>query len=590
MTASSPANAPAAPSHVRWLDFARSGAVVAGLFSAVVGLVLLVNHFLVPTDDPVKSVELAQAKEKLHATPTDEALKQRIRDLDLQARRTYFRHLQINLLGAWLLIAGSAVFVLAARRVRVAVEGPHLPKPSIDAEAQQARARRIGRWAIAGSGATLMALLLVLGATGKSPLPATQADLKKLLAGGAAAARPDVANFLAGRMTNWHQFRGPLGIGIATTTNAPLTWNVTNGEGVVWKSPVPAHGHSSPVVWGNRVFLTGGDAKAREVMCFDAAIGSLVWQRPVPPPPAGFAKELEVPEETGFAACTPATDGTRVFASFASGEVVAFDFAGNVVWTKYLGVPENMYGHSTSLLLWQDRLIVQFDQADAEAGKSRLYAFDTATGRELWQQRRPVGASWATPIVVEQTNRTQIIALGEPWLMGYAAASGTELWRADCLGSDVAPSPLIAAGMVIIAAPHKHLAAVRLDGQGDVTQTHIAWIFEDYVPDITSPVANDELLFSVTTSGLFGCVDVKTGKKVWDADLNAEFNASPTLVGDRLYLISLKGNSIVLAAAREQKELARGHLGEPVHASPAFVGERVFVRGTKSLFCLGEKK
>lgn len=563
---------------------------MAGLFSAVVGLVLLVNHFLVPTDDPVKSVKLAQAKEKLHATPTDEALKQRIRDLDLQARRTYFRHLQINLLGAWLLIAGSGVFVFAARRVRAAAEGPHLPRPSTDAEEQQARAARLGRWAIAGSGAALLALLMALGSIGKSPLPATQADLEKLLSGGAVAARADVAMFVAGRMTNWHQFRGPLGTGIATTTNAPLTWNATNGEGIVWKSPVPAHGHSSPVVWGNRVFLTGGDAKAREVMCFDTTTGALLWQKPAPPPPAGFAREPEVPEETGYAACTPATDGTRVFAVFATGELAAFDFAGNVVWSKQLGVPENMYGHSTSLLLWQDRLIVQFDQAEAEAGKSRLYAFDTATGRELWQQRRPMGASWGTPIVVEQTNRTQIIALGEPWLMGYDPANGTELWRAECLGSDVAPTPVIAGGTVVVASPNKHLAAIRLDGQGDVTKTHIAWTLEDCVPDITSPVTSDDLLFSVTTSGLLGCVDVKTGKMVWDADLNAEFNASPTLVSDKLYLISTKGESTVLAVGREQQELARGHLGEPVHASPAFVDGRVFVRGTKNLFCLGEKK
>lgn len=590
MITTSPANSPATPRPVRWLDFARSGSVGAGFFAAVVGLGLLINHFIVPSDDPVKSVELAQAKDKLHATPTDESLKLKIRELDLQARRTYFRHLQIDLLGAWLLIAGSGVFVFAARRVRAAVESPHLPKPSIDAEAEQARATKIGRWAIAGSGATLLALLLALAATGKSPLPATQAELEKLLAGGAASARADVAAFAAGRMGNWHQFRGPLGTGIATTTNAPLTWNATNSEGVVWKSPVPAPGHSSPIVWGNRVFLTGGDAKAREVMCFDTATGALLWQKPVPPPAGGFAKEPEVPEETGFAACTPATDGTRVFAIFATGELAAFDFSGNIVWSKHLGVPENMYGHSTSLLLWQDRLIVQFDQADAEAGKSRLYAFDTASGRELWQQRRPVGASWATPIVVEQTNRTQIIALGEPWLMGYDPANGTELWRAECLGSDLAPTPVVAAGMVIVASPNKHLAAIRPDGQGDVTKTHIVWTLEDYVPDITSPVVNDELLFCVTTSGLLGCIDVKTGKKVWDADLNAEFNASPTLVGDKLYLISLKGESIVLAAAREMKELARGQLGEVVHASPAFVGGRVFIRGTKNLFCLGEKK
>jgi outer membrane protein assembly factor BamB len=298
----------------------------------------------------------------------------------------------------------------------------------------------------------------------------------------------------------------------------------------------------------------------------------------------------EAPEFTGYAACTPATDGTRVFASFGSGELVALDFNGNVVWMRQFGPLVNMYGHSTSLLVWQDRLIVLVDQGEAEAGKSRLYALDTATGREVWQQRRPVGASWATPITIEHAGRTQLITLGDPWLIAYDVERGAELWRADCLGADVAPSPVFAGGYVLAVSPHRHLAAVRPDGQDDVTQTHIAWESPDGSTDITSPVCAGDLVFSVSTEGLLTCLDIATGKLVWEKDLEGQMNASPTLVGDRLYFISLKGQSLVLAAAREHQELARGDLGEPVFASPAFVGERVFVRGTKNLFCLGEKK
>lgn len=581
---------PAAPRPHRWLEYARRGAVVAGLFAAVVGLVLLASHFTVPADDPLKSIPLKEVKDRLHASPSDDALKQHIRALDLESRQTYFRHLKLNLAGAWLLIGGAALFLLASRKVTAITKQLPAPKLAPDAAERQARLTKLGRWAVAGSGAVMVVTMLVLGATSRSRLPASTKELQQLLAGGAAQVRPDVTAFIAGQMTNWPCFRGPLGTGVALTTNAPLTWNATNGEGVVWKSPVPANGHSSPVVWGDRVFLTGGDAKSRDVICFDANTGALLWQRTAPPPPAGFAKEPEVPEDTGFAASTPATDGTRVFAIFATGELAAFDFAGNIVWSKHLGVPDNPYGHGTSLLVWQDRLIVQFDQGEAEAGKSRLYAFDTATGRELWQQRRALSSSWATPIAVEQTNRTQLITMGDPLLMAYDIASGAELWRADCLGSDLAPSPTFGGGLILVASPNKHLVAFRLDGAGDVTKTHLAWAIEDGVPDITSPVANGELLFTVTTEGLLSCVEVKTGATVWDKEASGPFNASPTLAGDRLYLINLKGASLVVAAAREFRELARGELGEPVHASPAFVGGRVFVRGVKSLFCLGEKK
>jgi outer membrane protein assembly factor BamB len=590
MTTSHPASSPAAPRPVRWLDFARSGSVVAGLFSAVVGLVLLVNHFIVPSDDPVKSVALAEAKDTLRANPTDESLKQAVRELDLQARRAYFRHLQINLAGAWLLVAGAGFFVFSARRVRAAVEKPHLPKLQAEVTKHQTHATQIGRWAVASSGAALLVTMLALSAGHNSRLPANQPELESLLAGDTPAVRVDVAGFLAGQWTNWPFFRGPLGTGIAFTTNAPLSWNAATGEGVLWKSPVPAPGFSSPIVWGERVFLAGGDEKNREVMCFDAGTGALLWRKNVPPPATGPLELPEAPEFTGYAACTPATDGTRVFASFGSGELVALDFNGNVVWMRQFGPLVNMYGHSTSLLVWQDRLIVLVDQGEAEAGKSRLYALDTATGREVWQQRRPVGASWATPITIEHAGRTQLITLGDPWLIAYDVERGAELWRADCLGADVAPSPVFAGGYVLAVSPHRHLAAVRPDGQDDVTQTHIAWESPDGSTDITSPVCAGDLVFSVSTEGLLTCLDIATGKLVWEKDLEGQMNASPTLVGDRLYFISLKGQSLVLAAAREHQELARGDLGEPVFASPAFVGERVFVRGTKNLFCLGEKK
>ncbi|HPY29238.1 MAG TPA: PQQ-binding-like beta-propeller repeat protein [Verrucomicrobiota bacterium] len=590
MTTPHPVYSSTGPRRGRWLDFACGGVLIAGLFTAIVGLVLLVNYTVVSPEDPVASVTLAEAKDRLRANPTDAALKQAVRELDLQARRTYFRRLQINQGGAWLLVIGAGLFVLATRQVRAVAEKPHLPKRQTETATYPTRAARLGRWAVAGAGGLLLVLMLLRAAVHQSSLPASLADWEKQRAGEAGTMKPHVALFLDGYRRNWPMFRGPLGTGIALVTNAPLTWDGATGAGVVWKTPVPAPGFSSPIVWDQHVFLAGGDAKSREVMCFDANTGDLLWRRPVPPPATGARDLPEAPEFTGYAACTPATDGTRVFASFGSGELVALDYRGQVVWSRNFGPVGNMYGHSTSLLVWRDRLIVLLDQDEAEANKSRLYALDTATGRELWQQSRPVGASWATPIAMEHAGQTQLITLGDPWLIAYNIESGAELWRADCLGADVAPSPVFSGDLVLAVSPNRHLAAVRPDGQGDVTETRIVWESPDGATDITSPVVAGSLVFAVSTDGMLSCLDLATGELLAEKDFAEQMNASPTLVGDRLYFFGLKGRSFVLTATSELQEVAQGALGEPVFASPAFVGERLFVRGKQHLFCLGEKQ
>jgi outer membrane protein assembly factor BamB len=334
------------------------------------------------------------------------------------------------------------------------------------------------------------------------------------------------------------------------------------------------------------VFLSGGTATTREVFCFDAVKGDLLWQRPVPLAPAG-AEGAEVPEQTGHAAATVTTDGERVFALFATGELAALDFGGGMVWTKQLGAPRNPYGHSTSLVVWEGHLLVQFDQGEAEAGKSRLYSFEPATGRERWQQRRAVPSSWATPIVLEIAQRYQVVTLGEPWVISYDLAEGNEIWRAECMGTDVAPSPVFAAGLVFVASPHKHVVALRPDGQGDVSKTHLAWSSEENIPDITSPVCNGELLFTVTTYGILTCFDAKSGAKIWEHELDQEVNASPLLAGQRLYVMSTQGTTIQVAAERTYRELGRAELGEAVFASPAAVKDRLYVRSVKHLYGIG---
>jgi outer membrane protein assembly factor BamB len=299
-------------------------------------------------------------------------------------------------------------------------------------------------------------------------------------------------------------------------------------------------------------------------------------------------KAPEVPDSTGYAASTMATDGRRVYAIFATGELAAFTLEGKPLWFKNLGPIKNPYGFATSLATWQDRLILQLDQGESDEAKSKLYALDGRTGQIVWQRPRKVGSSWATPIVIEGAGKAQIITLAVPWVIAYAAADGVELWRVDCLNGEVTPSPVFAGGMVIVASPSEKLLAIRPDGQGDVTKTHVAWTAEENVPDVTSPVSNGALVFTLTTGGLLTCLDGKDGKKQWDHDFETEFHASPGIAGGRLYLFSQKGTAVMVEATRQFKELFRTEMGDAFHASPAFMEDRIILRGLANVWCLGK--
>jgi outer membrane protein assembly factor BamB len=559
----------------------RNTALIAGVFSAVVAVGLLFQQLTQPTRDPWKSPQLLALKEQLVSAPKDEQLKQQIRDLDLLLRRRYAAHLDLARRGGWMLLGGLAVFLLAARQAAALRKKLPMPTANPNAPQQAARTAKWSRWAVATIGAAAALVLLSLAfSTGTLLSPRT------------ARAAPSEFASLAEMQANWPSFRGSDGNGVTIHTNLLLTWGTNAGEGIAWKTPVPAPGFNSPIAWGDRVFLSGGDAKKREVFCFNAKTGAVLWQKAVENVPGSPAKPPEIQEATGFAAATMATDGRRVFAIFANGDLAAFTLEGAPAWSKNLGVPKNTYGYATSLAVWQGKLIVQFDQGEGEPAGSKLYAFDGATGRIVWQQARPVEASWASPIVVEVAGKPQIVTLAKPWVIAYAAGDGAELWRVEGLEGEVTPSPILAGGLVMAVIPSVKLNAIRPDGQGDVTKTHVAWAAEDNQPDVTSPVSNGELVFTVTTSGVLTCFDAKTGKKVWEKELEIDFHASPALVGDRLLLISSKEDGLVLvvAVAREFKELGRSKLGEEVHASPAFTAGGMFIRGVKHLFCIGAQR
>jgi outer membrane protein assembly factor BamB len=567
-------------------------ALIAAVFCALLCAAMLYNHFNATTNDPWKSPQLIALKERLVAEPKNEQLKHEIQRLDFEFRKSYRRRLALDSLGGWLLLGGVVVFVLAAGGAAGLRKQPPNPRRNVAAAEQMTRLASRARWAvvIAGSvvAAGMFSLHLSIGTT-----PTTkQAEWDKLLGKGGAEegvpviAVPSLAEFQA----NWPRFRGWDGGGVSAQTNVLLSWDVSSGTGIAWKSAIPAPGHNSAIVWSNRVFLSGGTIMKRELFCYDAATGQLLWQRAIEYVPGSPAKLPEIMEDTGYAASTMATDGRRVYAIFANGDLAALTLEGAPVWSKYLGAPKNPYGFATSLALVPGKMILQFDQGDTAPAGSKLLAFDPATGRVLWERPRPVPASWATPIVIGAAGKTQIITLGVLRVIAYSLADGNELWRAELLDGEVTPSPVFAGGLVLVVSPSTKLVALRPDGSGDVTKTHVAWTVENNIPDVTSPVANSELAFTVTSGGILTCFDVKDGKKVWEHDFEMEVQSSPSLVGDRLFFIGTKGVAVVVAAGREFKEIARSNLADKFLASPAFADGRMFLRGATNLWCIAKER
>ncbi len=586
-----------------WPQTAKNTAWVALVFCLVLVAFLAVNFFQSRALDPIISPEITALKAELVKNPLDDNLKKQIRVKDLEIRQQLLRHQELGQKGGWLLLGGMAFFVLT---IKYGYYQKKLARPEKRPIVAVNQAREIRQAMVSVATLTVLAAGAAWVVSSQSQ---TQLSALVLLAKAEPGAAPTNASASAAAPApkpvapttpfptpeeiakNWPRFRGPGGNANAVYTNFPFSWDAEKGENIAWKSPIPTPGANSAVVWDNYVFITGATAKKREVYAYDLATGKLLWQKPVETAaPAGTEPPTVMEDSGGYAPSTAVTDGRRVYVIFVSGDIAAFDYQGNQVWTHYLGRPDNSYGHASSLEFYQNRLIVLLDQADGKGDKSKLLAFDTATGKLAWESKpRPVPNSWATPITMKVGQRDLIITCANPWVMGYDASNGNEIWRAKALYGEVTPSPVSAAGMVFAVMDGENLSAIKADGEGDVTKTHIAWKGEEGLPDITSPVTDGKFIYLATSSGAFTAYEIATGKKAYSQELELSFKSSPSIVGDRVLLIDDKGLAIWVQTGPEYKELGRCSFGEEILASPAFLDGRMVLRGKSNLFCVGKK-
>jgi outer membrane protein assembly factor BamB len=368
-----------------------------------------------------------------------------------------------------------------------------------------------------------------------------------------------------------------LGQGISYHKNIPTEWDGASGTNILWKSPVPKHGYNSPVIWGDKVFIAGADNQSREVYCYNRADGKLLWTGKADNIPGSPASPPRVTEDTGLSAPTVTTDGQRVFAIFGTGDLIAFDMNGKRVWAKNLGVPDNHYGHSSSLITWDNKLLVQYDTNRS----AKLIALNVATGETVWETNRDAKISWASPVLAQVDGKYQVILTADPIVAGYDVQSGNELWSVDCMMGEVGPSVGYSDGIVHAANEYATMVAI------DIKTQEILWEDDMFLPEAASPLAHNGLLFIATSYGVLVCYDAKTGEEYWEHDVGKTLYSSPMYADGKLFMMDNDGVMRIYEFGKEMKLIAENELGETAGTTPAFADGRIYIRGEENLYCIG---
>lgn len=555
-----------------WCTVAQRVALVSVVFAIILSALMIVNYIQIKSIDPINNKAIKHLMLQFIENQNDETLKEQIRALDLLARKAYFTNQWQIRTGGFLLFAFVLTFLIALKYV----SSLQAQLPNLNEEPESEKTwedRLIARKYIIFSGLGLFSLSLVLGVLAENEF--LSIGIKESNSKIEASTFPSIEEI----RNNWPNFRGPEGIGIAYNTNVPAHWDGKSGENILWKTEIPIDSHNSPIMWGKNIFLSGADRRTQVVFCFDAEKGSIRWQKELNDIPGSPENKPKNKDETGYAASTMATDGTRVFVIFGTGDVACLDFEGNQIWAKNLGVPDNHYGHSSSLIIFQDKLLIQYDQ---DAG-GHLIALKTETGDRVYDQIRDTEISWASPIIINTGNRYEVILNSNPYVISYDPGTGQELWRVNCMMGEVAPSLAYADGMVFAVNENAKLAAIKLEGTPEVL-----WESTDDLSEVSSPLATKDFLFVATSYGTVSCFDSKTGKRYWFQDLDNGFYSSPILVGNNVYLMDMNGVMYSFKAEKEFSLVNKCELGEKAITIPVFMHNRIYIRGSKNLYCIGE--
>jgi outer membrane protein assembly factor BamB len=389
---------------------------------------------------------------------------------------------------------------------------------------------------------------------------------------------------------DWPGWRGPRGDGTSIDTGFPIQWTAT--QNVVWKVAIPGRGHSSPIIWGDRVFLTScleGEAPGNEpcdrvLISLDRKSGQIHWKTVVEKAPLERIHTLN-----SYSSSTPATDGERVYVTFLNRDkllVVCYDFDGKELWRKSPGPFKSQHGFCSPPVLYKGSVIVNGDHD----GNGYLVSFDKKTGEVKWKIDRPNHTrSYCPPLIVEAAGKTQLVMTGSKCVCSYNPDDGSLIWTIDGPTEQFVASMVYHKNLLFLTAgfPTYHVMAIRPDGTGNVTKTHVQWHETKGAGYVPSPLAVNGLFFNVKDEGLATCRNAETGKLLWEERLGKHFSASPVFAENRLYFLDDEGKMTVVQADKNLEVLSKNSLNENCFASPAFSKGQIFIRGEKHLWCIG---
>ncbi len=388
---------------------------------------------------------------------------------------------------------------------------------------------------------------------------------------------------------NWPGWRGPRGDGTVTAApNLPVAFSIA--DDTVWNTKIPGVGHASPIIWQDRIFLVTAEEEenARSLISLDRTTGEILWEKVV------LKSNLEdIHRLNSRASSTPVTDGERIFVSFLDGEnmfISAYDFDGNELWKTRPGTFSSKHGYCSCPVLWNGKVIINGDHD----GDAYLVALDEKTGAEIWKTERPNKTrSYSTPIIREIEGRTQMILSGSLSVASYDPDTGAQHWVIDGPTDQFVASIVYNEDLQLLfmtcGFPQKHMLAIRPDGSGNVTKTHIAWRDTAGASYVPSPIAIGDYFLVVADNGVASCFVAETGERLWRERLPGGHSASIITANGLAYFTSDEGVVSVVKPGPTFDVMAQSEVGENVYASPAVFGNQLFIRGEEHLFCIGEE-
>lgn len=548
--------------------------LIAGIFTIIVAFTMIFSLIQLKTINPLDNPALLEIKEQYDSDPENAAKAEQVRAMYLMARKAYFASRRQVETGSYLLLAGAIIFILCQQLI----SGNERTIPSIPGIRPDESAGRKKKINYLLASVTVITLIAVVSSFMlRSNLP----DLSPGKPGKRTeriAAKRTEGSFKPDA-TNFPFFRGQDSRGIAGGSGYPTNWNGEDGTNIKWKVTIPKNGKSSPVIWGNKLFITGAEGRSCEVYCINKSTGEILWTASASGIPGEPDQLPETDQESGIAVSSAAVNGDVVCAIFANGNLICLDHDGKQKWATNLGTPENIYGYSCSLIIFNELLLVQYDSNE----KVSLMGFELTTGQLKWETIRRGRASWSSPVIGHFNGEPQVVINGNPYVNGFNPVTGEELWSVECMTGDVAPSVAVNSKLAYAVTDYAQLAAIR-PGSGAA----IVWSDNMYTPDVSSPAATDDLLFLATGTGDVACYNAMEGDTLWTHYFMDQFYASPVIADEKVYFLNRSGIMHIVSADSKYELIAESSLGEVADCTPAFSDRNIYIRGKQNLYCISE--